>query len=349
MKKIIENDLLELIKRNDCGNFLNNKRILITGANGLIANYLTLYLLMYNKIKNTNIKVVALIRNSDFIKNGDIFKNDKNLEILKQDVCEELNYSENIDYIFHAAGNASAYKIRNNPVDIIKSNLIGTINILEFAKKHNTKKVIFPSTREIYGKIDNLDKITEKDMGILDPLEARNCYPESKRMAESIIKSYSEQYNLNFNILRIAHTYGPSMILKNDGRVMADLINNVVNNEDIILNSDGTAIRAFCYVTDAIDGILRVIKDGINNEAYNLSNTKEPITIRDLSNKIINISKKNLQVKFKKASDEIIKGYTNYKIVEMDNSKLQSLNWKPVINLDEGILRTLNYFEEDRG
>ena len=348
MNLILKNDILELINLNTCGDFLDNKTILITGANGLIAKYFTLYCLMYNKIKHTNIHVIALIRKNNCPSYCEEWQNDKNFTILVQDVCDYIDYDGNVDYIFHAAGNASAAKIRTNPTDIIKANLIGTINVLEFAKDHNTKKVIFPSTREIYGKVTDVEKIKESDMGTLDPLENRNCYPESKRMAETILKAYCNQYNINFNILRIAHTYGPTMPLSNDGRVMSDLLNFVVNDQDIVLNSDGSVMRAFCYILDAINAILLVLEKGQDNEAYNLSNNKEPISIKDLGNKIITFSNKKLKLQYQQASEEILKGYTSYKIVNMDNSKLESLGWMPKITLNEGIKRTLDFFSEEK-
>ncbi len=349
MNKRLSNDIEELISYNNLGDMLDGKTILITGANGLIARNLTLYLLMYNKIKKTNIHVLALIRNRDkAFMNYKEFVDDKNFEFLIQDVCDKLEYDGNVDYIFHAAGNASAEAIRKNPVEIIKANLLGMINVLEFAKTHNTTKVIFPSTREIYGKIIDKDLIKETDMGVLDTMDERNCYPESKRMAEVMLVSYAKQYNVNFDILRIAHTYGPAMPLENDGRIMSDMIYFAANKKDIVLNSDGTAVRAFCYVTDAVDGILRVMVNGNDNEAYNLSNVKEPIMIRDLAQKLVDLSNGDISLKFKEASMEVLKGYTSYKMVNMDNSKLESLGWNPCISLDEGLKRTLKYFEIEK-
>ena len=212
----------------------------------------------------------------------------------------------------------------------------------------NVTKVVFPSTREIYGKITGLDVIHEEDMGILDPMDERNCYPESKRMAEAIFKSYSKQFQIPFNILIIAHTYGPCMPLANDGRVMSDLINFAINEEDIILNSDGTALRSFCYVSDAILGILSVMCNGKINEVYNLSNTKESTSIRELAQKIAANVPYDIKVGFKEASPEVLKGYTSYKIVNMDNSKLEALGWNPAITLDEGLKKTIQYFLEEK-
>lgn len=345
MNKIIKEDIDRIINRFPYEDYLANKTILITGASGLIAKYLTYFFLVLNAKKNTNIKILALVRNIEKAKQN--FKNDENLIYINQDVCDELNYDGNVDYIFHAASSASATAIKTNPVGIIKANTIGTINILEFAKKHNTKKVIFPSTREVYGKVENIDQINESDMGTIDPMDSRNCYPESKRISEALFKSYYNQYGINFNILRIAHTYGPTMEILNDGRVMSDFIGAVVNNQNIVLNSDGTAIRSFCYVADTIEGILKVLIKGKSGEVYNLSNETEPYMIREVAEMLIKLfPEKELKLLFSNPTDEIKKGYVNYKIVRLNTKKIEDLGWTPSITLEEGLKRTVESFNK---
>lgn len=350
MNKVIKKDMDNLI--NDCPYIkdFKDKTILVTGANGLIAKNLVYFFLELNKQKKSNTKVVALVRNLDKAKG--VFKdylNDENLIFLVQDVCEKIVYEDKVDYIFHAAGSASAAAIKADPVGIIRANTLGTMNVLDFAKIKNVKNVVFPSTREIYGKVDGVDSITEDVMGVIDPLDSRNCYPESKRLAEAIFKSYSVQYNVPFNILRIAHTYGPGMQINNDGRVMADFIGSVVNNKNIVLNSDGSAIRAFCYVSDAIYGILTVMVNGKIGEAYNLANEDEPYMIRDVAKMLVELyPDKNLKVEFTNPTDEIKKGYVSYKIVKLNTKKLENLGWKKKISLLDGMKRTVDYFEDEK-
>lgn len=347
MNKIIEKDTKRLIESCKYIKELKNKTILVTGATGLIAKNLVYFLLELNKNKKTNIKVLALVRNLE--KANSVFedyKDDKNLIYINQDVCEKINYDGSVDYIFHAAGSASATAIKNNPVGIIKANTLGTINVLEFAHEKNVKKVIFPSTREIYGQVDGKDKITESTMGFMDPLNSRNCYPESKRLAEALFESYAIQYGVKFNILRIAHTYGPGLEINNDGRVMADFVGSVVNNKNIVLNSDGSAIRGFCYITDALEGILLVMIKGKENEAYNLANETEPYMIRDVAKMLIEAyPDKKLKVEFTNPTDEIKKGYVGYKIVKLDTSKIEKLGWSPKIKLLDGMKNTVDYFD----
>ena len=232
------------------------------------------------------------------------------------------------------ASSANPKTILENPIDIIKANTIGTFNVFELAR-NKSAKVFFTSTREVYGKLDESIKfIQESDMGVVDCLEKRACYPESKRIAETICNSYFYQYGVKYNIIRIAHVYGPGMNIDGDGRIMSDIIENVSKNKNIILKSDGTALRAFCYITDAIRGLLLILIKGKDNEVYNLSNEKEEISIKDLAQKAINISRKELKIEYQINNSG---AYTSYKRIGLDNRKLEELGWNIRISLDKGL------------
>ena len=292
-------------------------------------------------------KIIGTARNIEktkyYFKN---FLSNPDFKIIIQDVENPINYTGNIDYIIDTAGYASAYHIVNQPVDIIKANTIGTINILEFAKSKNVENVLFTSTREVYGKVIDKEKIDEKSFGSMNHIEVRNCYPESKKISENLFISYNEQYGIPYTILRIAHTYGPTMTLSNDGRVMSDFLNFYVNNKNIVLNSSGTAVRSFCYITDTIYGIVLALINS-KNEIYNLSNETEPYEIKDVAEMIVNTNpKKNLKVEFNISNDEKVKkGYNKIPVVPMDTKKIEKLGWKPNVGLAKGINRTIQYFE----
>lgn len=343
---IIQKDLEEIIAENYSWEKLKEKSVLITGATGMLATYIVYTLFYLNEKGNFNIKIVALARNKEKAKK--IFSamlGDKNFEILFQDVNKSIDYKKNIDYIIHAAGSASAFAIVNDPVGIVKANALGTFNVMELAQKNNARKVLFTSTREVYGKTENISFITEADFGTIDPLDVRSCYPESKRMAETILKSYQTQFGINFNTIRIAHSYGPCMKLENDGRIMADLISNVVCNQDIVLKSKGDAIRAFCYITDAVKAMLLVLLDGENGEAYNIANETEPTTIKNLAELLLKLfPEKNLKIEY--VIPETNKGYTNYERIRLDTKKIEQLGWNPVVSLTEGLIKTVKSFEK---
>lgn len=349
MNSIVLKDIHNLIENKQYDRTFRESTILITGATGHIAKYISFYFLELNRSKDANNRIILLARNQ--AKAEKVFADyldDPGVEFLYQDVCDPLNCNIPADYIFHAAGSASAVAIRSNPVGIIKANTIGTINVLDYAVKNGCKKVLFLSTREIYGKVDGVDNITEGDMGVMDPLSSRNCYPESKRMAEALLESYHNQYGIDYNVLRIAHTYGPEMSISNDGRVMADFMDCVVHDRDIVLNSDGSAIRGFCYVADTLNGILMVAAEGEPDAAYNLANETEPKMIRDVAQMLVAASgNENLSVQYKEADEATKKGYLGYKIVRLDTSRIEELGWKPEVLLQDGLKRTLDYFKEE--
>ena len=344
-KAVVKADLDELISRDIPFENLKGKTVLVTGATGMLAYYFTLTLMHLNREKNYGIKVLALVRSKNKAEaKFEGFLNDENFVILAQDVCTPINYEGDIHYIFHAAGAASPYFIKNDPTGIIAANTQGTVNILELAKRCNTENVVYPSTREVYGKVDDVDFVKESDMGTFDPLDARSCYPESKRMAETILKSYMVQFGVPFTVLRIAHSYGPGMIIGNDGRVMSDFITNAVNSEDIVMKSDGLAERAFCYVSDAVAAIFLVMLKGEKGEAYNLANETEPMAIRDVAKLISALfPERNINVVYQVSTDT--SSYCNYARKGLNTEKLEALGWKPTVKLKDGLKSTVLSFD----
>ena len=341
---VVQEDLKQMAEDHLDWHQFDGKTILVTGATGMLATYISYFLLYLKEEKGIDLKLIALCRTKS--KAEKVFKNflDKPyIQLLLQDVCEPIQYDGSIDYIFHLAGNASPHFINSDPVGIVKSNMLGTFNVLELAKEKHTSKVVFASTREVYGKNEKENSLTETSFGTIDPMENRSCYPESKRAAETIFRSYFLQYGVNFNALRIAHSYGPGMNLHSDGRVMADLMGNVVDGKDIELKSTGEALRAFCYITDAVTGIFYAVLKGKPGEAYNLANETEEISIHDLAQMLVSLRKdKSLKVVFN--IPESNTGYCNYKRVGLNTCKIESLGWQPAIGLKDGCQRTLLSF-----
>ena len=231
--EIVQNDLKKLLLEKLDYSMFKDKTFLITGATGMLASYFVYFLMYLNDVKNLNTKIILLARNEAKVKEKFLENEREDILFVKQDVCEKINLEADIDYILHMASSANPKTIKEDPVGIIKSNLIGTLNMLELAKEKNAE-LIFTSTREIYGEVNNKSRISEDDMGVLNCFESRACYPESKRLAETLLLNYGEQYGVKFKNLRIAHSYGPGMNIKSDGRIMSDLIENVVNKQNII-------------------------------------------------------------------------------------------------------------------
>lgn len=322
---------------------LKDKTILVTGATGMLATYITYLLCYLHKERNYNLRVIALCRTKSKAENlFHPFLKETWFLLLCQDICAPIDTLTSVDYIFHLASNASPYFIKNDPVGIIKSNLLGTYNIAEFARRNKLQRIVFASTREVYGKNEDIPMLAEDNYGIVNPLENRACYPESKRAAETLLHSYWLQYQIPSCIVRIAHCYGPGMKLRDDGRVMADLLSNVIEGEDIVLNSDGSAERAFCYITDAVVAMFLVLFSGENGKAYNVANETEPISIKELAELLVSLNKdKRLKVVFR--MQETTSGlYCNYRRSGLNTTELEKLGWYPEICLQDGLIRTIN-------
>jgi len=340
----VQADLAELLQQDIPWQQLKDKTVLITGATGMLASYVGFLLLYLNETKQLNIRPLFLARSQEKLQTVYGSAVDER-NYLVQDVCEPISYEGNVDYIFHAAGAASPYYILNDPVGIINANVKGTQNILELACTAGTKNIAFASTREIYGKVENKTLINENDMGTLDPLSPRDCYPESKRLAEALFMAYYQQHKINFNSLRIAHSYGPGMQIEGDGRVMSDFMNDAVNGRDIVMKSTGEAERAFCYITDAVSGIFRVLLQGQPAQAYNLANESEPIRLVDLANLLQRSAGKGKGVKIDIPESQA--GYTNYARTALCTKRIEQLGWGLEVNLEDGLKRTLRSFGVD--
>lgn len=340
---VVQEDLELISNQNINFSKLANKSVLITGATGMLASYY-MYILMYlNDKYNCNIKIYPLVRNIKKLDELVSLSERKDIFPIEQDVCNSINIKAPIDYIIHMASSANPKTIISDPVSIINANVNGTMNVLNLAKD-NGSKIIFTSTREVYGDMGTATDIKETDMGILDCLELRSCYPESKKMAENLIVSYAYQYGISYKIVRIAHSYGPGMIIKNDGRIMSDLINNVVNNEDIVLKSTGESKRAFCYIVDAIVALLLVTLSEDENQVYNIANETEEISIKDLAYLLKNsFPEKDLQVIFDVQENK--NQYVKFERVKLNTTKLEKLGWKPQVSLKDGIINTVKYFD----
>lgn len=343
--QIVQQDLREMSSVPVPWFRFDKKTVFITGANSMLGTYMAYLFLYLNEHLAVDVKTVVLSRSLD--KTHDLFREflDRDyFDIVHQDISSPIEYTGSADYIYHFAGNASPHFIKTDPVGILRSNLIGTFNVLDFAVAKNSSCVLFASTREVYGAVDGKEKLDESSFGYIDPMDDRSCYPESKRAAETILKSYCLQCGVPTVSVRIAHSYGPGMKTEGDGRVLSDFIGDALNGRDIVLRSSGDAVRAFCYITDSIIGLIYASLFGKCGEAYNLSNESEPISIREVAGLICSLfPERDINVRFECGGDH--SGYCNYRRVGLDTGKLESLGFRPSVRLSDGILRTVKSFE----
>ena len=341
MHKIIYEDCIQIIKDNDVEK-LRNKSFLITGASGMIGSYVSYVLKVLNDEYGMNIKILLNVRDEN--KLSDELRNDSHVTIIKQDVSMPFNISEPVDYIVHAASPASPKIMKDYPFETNVANTVGTYNTLMLAKEKNVSGYLFVSSREIYGEpMDGVEVFTEDGLlGQVNPLVPRNGYAEGKKAAENMCVGIKEEYGINTKIIRLAHTYGPGMSIY-DGRVQADFLKNVINNQDIIMKSDGSSVRTYTYISDAVNGLFKVLLSS-NDIVYNISDDKE-VSIKDLAEILVSLSENSKLVM--EIDESMKKGSASFKKGILSNEKIKKeLNWYPKYDIVEGFKRTISYLKD---
>ena len=283
--KIEGNDTKEIINSEYVNfDFFKNSTVLITGATGLIGKQVVNTLLYANEVKNTNISIVALVRNKK--KAQEIFekKRTNKLKFVVQDITEPLKTNLKVDYIIHTANSTSSKSFVETPVETINSIVQGTKNILNFAKKKRVKSVVYLSSMEVFGNIDTerVEPLKETDYGYIDIAKVRNSYSEGKRLAEAMCISYFNEYKVPVKVARLAQTIGAGVDY-NDGRIFAEFARCIVEKRDITLKTEGKTVRSYLYVTDCVTAILSMLEKGKNGEIYNVANSDTTCSIKEMA------------------------------------------------------------------
>ena len=308
-----------------------DKTILITGSTGFIGVQTVLALSKASKDYNLNVKLILPVRNIKKAKS--IFYSELrfvNIKLIKQDINKKINYHGEIDYIIHAASNTSSKSFVDTPVETIDTTVNGTRNILELAKEKQVKSVVYLSSMEVYGTVNSDVPLKEDDYGYLDLINERNSYPQAKRLAETMCYSYFKEYNLPVKIARLCQIIGAN-IPYNDTRVFAQFARNVVEKKDIVLHTDGSTVRNYCYITDCITAIFKILTEGASGEAYNVANKDAICSIKEMAEKIAKDTPEIKVIVENKNSNLYPK---NCKIF-LDTNKLESLGWNAEIAVDD--------------
>lgn len=343
---VIEEDLRTIVACDLPWHRLSDSTILVAGANGFLPAYMVETLLYLNEIGNISCRVIGLVRNRGKAEArfGHLLtRADFSLHV--QDVTSPIELTGPIDFVIHAASQASPKYYGRDAAGTILANTLGTHNLLELARQRNARGFLFFSSGEVYGKPIQTTPVSEDDYGTLDPMDIRSCYGESKRLGETMCVAWHEQYGVPAKIVRISHTYGPGLDL-DDGRVFADFVANIVRGQDIMLKSDGSARRPFCYLADAAAAFFTVLLRGENGHAYNVANEECDISIADLATLLVQLfPERHLSVKFTGAAP--VAGYIPAVIQGglPNTAKIRKLGWRPTTGLEEGFRRTIRSFE----
>ncbi len=262
------------------------------------------------------------------------FKNNNQFQFFKHDVINPLNF-KNIDKIWHLACPASPKKYQSNPIYTSKVNFLGALNILELAKKNNSR-VLFASSSECYGESFKFPQ-SETDNGYLNTRSERSCYFQGKRIAETLFFDYERLYNLDIRVIRIFNAYGPRMD-KNDGRVVSNFFSQILNKRPFTIYGDGKQTRSFCYISDIIDSLILIMGTQVSG-IINVGDNYE-ISINGLAELINNVVGVNNEKIFLPNSV-----FDPKRRVPCIKRLRNELNWAPKIKLDFGLKKTLDYYK----
>ena len=306
------------------------KRTLVTGGAGFLGSFLC------EKLLDQGHEVIAL---DNFYtgsrKNISHLLDHPSFELIRHDIVEPILLE--VDWIFNMACPASPIHYQYNPVKTVKTSVMGALNMLGLAKRVSAR-ILQASTSEVYGDPE-IHPQQESYWGSVNPIGLRSCYDEGKRVAETLMMDYHRQNQVDIKLVRIFNTYGPRMHI-NDGRVVSNFIVAALKEEPLEIFGDGEQTRSFCYVSDLIDVILKMMNKDDFIGPVNIGNPGE-FTIRELAEKILKLtgSRSKIQVR-QERSDDPVRRRPDISLAR------EKLGWEPSVDLEEGLGKTIEYFEK---
>ena len=306
------------------------KRILVTGGAGFLGSHLCERLLgegndvacIDNFFSGSKDNIRHLCANPFF-------------ELIRHDVIHPLFIE--VDRIFHLACPASPIHYQHNPIKTVKTNVMGTINMLGLAKRIRAR-ILLASSSEVYGDAQ-VHPQTEDYWGNVNPIGLRSCYDEGKRVAETLMMDYHRQNRVDIRIARIFNTYGPRMAV-DDGRVVSNFIVQALKGEDLTVYGDGAQTRSFCYVSDLVDALVRMMNAEEFPGPVNVGNPGE-FPVLELAEKILELTGSKSRITLKPLpSDDPVRRCPDISLAKA------KLGWQPRVGLEEGLTRTIDYFRE---
>lgn len=324
---------------------LTGKSVMITGCTGLICSAICDIFIRWNETHDDSIYILAAGRSKKKLENRfSPYDKAEWFTFIPYDATALENCIESsCDYIIHGASNASPDKIVKEPVETMLSNFVGLKNLLDYARERETKRILYISTSEVYGrrKYERPSKVNE--YGWIDILNSRSSYSIGKCAAETLCVSYYDEYGVESVITRPGHIYGPTAV-ECDDRVSSVWAYAVARGEDIIMKSDGSQIRSYCYCLDSASAILKVLLKGEIVHAYNISNPDSVISIRKMAEILAKSAKKNLKMELPTESEK--KCFNPMSNSSLDSTELLALGWKGVFDADQGFDHTVRVLKE---
>ena len=319
---------------------LEGKSILITGCNGLICSAVVDVLIRWNTTHKEKIYILAAGRNEEKVRTRFLpYYTEEWFSFIYYDASSINNdFEYTCDYIIHGASNASPNKIIKEPVETMMSNFLGVKCLLDYAKNNDVKRVLYISTSEVYGRKEHDRPSKVDDYGGIDILNPRSSYSIGKCAAETLCASYHDEYDVDSVIVRPGHIYGPTASVS-DNRVSSAWAYAVARGENVIMKSDGSQIRSYCYCLDCASAILKVLLNGKSVQAYNISNSDSVVSIKDIANLLVKTAGVKLKVDLPTEDD--MKGFNPMRNSSLDNSALLELGWRGIFGASKGFAHTV--------
>lgn len=325
---------------------IKNKRFLVLGATGLIGRFFVDVLMYGNKIYGLENTVISVGRSKNkLLKLFCKYIEDDYFNIEEIDINEKIPSNLECDYILQAASNTHPKAYATDPVGTITTNIIGTQNILEFAREKKVERTIFFSSVEIYGENrQDVKYFDESYMGYIDCNTLRAGYSEAKRTSEALCQAYISKYNLDIVIARISRVFGPT-VDQSDSKASTQFILNGVNNQDVILKSEGDQLFSYSYVGDVVSALLLLINKGVKGEAYNIKGLNSDVTLREFAESIAKYS--GTKVMFKMPDKIEKKGFSKATVALLDDKKIKDLGWTPKFDFEESLEKTIEILKKE--
>lgn len=319
---------------------VRGKRILVTGAGGLIGSAIVDFFLQLNRDADWQTAVYAAGRSRERMSAR--FQDramDEAFHFFPYDAMQEIDSGLCFDYALHAAGISNTSSYAEEPVEVMLTILTGTKHMLEYARRGNVGRLVCISSSEVYGKKDGREPYGEDDYGYIDLLNPRACYPVSKRAAETLCASYDKEYGIAYVTARPGHVYGPTAAAT-DRRAVSQFAWDVHNGKDIVMKSAGVQLRSYCYVLDCVSALVTIMINGERGTAYNVSNPHAIVSIRGMAECFARAAGR--RIVFAEASERERAGYNMMDNSALVSDRLEALGWRGLFDMETGAARTLH-------
>lgn len=344
MKNILDNKTysedLDFALKNIDLSIIKGKSVLITGGLGLICSSIVDLLHKYNINDNSNIRILVADINEPFFEKR--YGSYCDIQYIKYNALETLTFDFDVDYIIHGAGLSSPELFMSKPVETMLSNFEGVLNLLNYSKEHNVKRMLYISSSEVYGNKYNDDSFVEDLFGSSNINTIRASYSESKRASEVLCRSYSSEFGVDTVMVRPGHIYGPTASPR-DQRVSSAFAFLAAEGKPLELKSSGLTRRSYCYSIDCAVAILTALLKGKTGESYNIGHD-EITTIRDMSVIIANAG--NVDLKTVEPTEEELKAFNPMSNSSLNNNKIKEIGYRDSFSTKTGLEHTVQIIKD---